>query len=113
MTERIEGVYSAPVVYSAQKTISLRTVNMILLFLLFVSGIYYITTINDLVVKGFVLQNLKAKAGDFSEDNRILNARAASLKSCNDVAKRIEKLNMVSSEKIDYIKVNKGVLAVK
>lgn len=113
MTERIEGVYSTPMVDFGRKKISLKTVNKILLFLLFVSGVYYITTINDLVVKGFVLQDLKSKVEFKSEDNRILNARATSLKSCNELAKRIEGLNMVSSDKINYIKVNKWVLAAK
>jgi hypothetical protein len=113
MTERIEGVYSAPVLDCARKTISLKSVNKGLLFLLFVCGIYYITTVNDLVVKGFVLQDLKVRAGVLNEDNHALNTRAVALKSCNDVSKRIEKLDMVTADKIDYIKVGFGALAAK
>ncbi len=112
MTERIEGVYScAPMVNCATKKISLKTANKVLAFALFVCGIYYITTINDLVVKGFVLQDLKSKAGVLREDNRSMNDRVVALKSCNDLSSRIQALGMVSSDKIDYIKVGKGVLA--
>ena len=113
MTERIEGVYSAPVLDCAQKTVSLKFVNNCLLLLLFVCGIYYITTINDLVVKGFVSQDLKVKAGVLREDNHSLSTRTVALKSCNDVSRRIEKLGMVTTDKIDYIKVGKGALAAK
>lgn len=113
MTERIEGVYSAPIMDRPRKTISLRSANKLLMFLLLVSGIYYITTINDLVVKGFVLQDLKAKAEVLRGENRTMNARAVALKSCNDLSTRIDRLGMVTAEKIDYIKVGKGILAAK
>jgi hypothetical protein len=113
MTERIEGVYSAPVMNSCPKTINLRAVNKALLLLLFVTGIYYITTINDLVVKGFALQALKVKAGVLREDNRSMNARVVALKSCTDLSGRIAGLDMVVADKIDYIKVGKGVLAAR
>jgi len=113
MTERIEGVYSAPIMDSHQRKISLRAVNKVLALLLFVSGIYYITTINDLVVKGFVLQDMKVQAELLREDNRALNARAVALKSCNDLSSRIASLDMVAADKIDYIKVGKGVLAAR
>jgi hypothetical protein len=112
MTERIEGVYSCtPMVNCATKRISLNTVNKILAFVLFACGIYYITTVNDLVVKGFVLQDLKSKAGVLREDNRSMNDRAVALKSCNDLSSRIQALGMVNADKIDYINVGKGTLA--
>jgi hypothetical protein len=113
MTERIEGVYSAPIMDRPKRTISLRSANKVLMVLLLASGIYYITTINDMVVKSFVLQELKVKAEALRDDNRSMNARAVALKSCNDLSSRIEVLGMVSTDKIDYIKVGKGILAAK
>ena len=113
MTERIEGVYSAPMMDRPRKTISLRLVNKALMVLLLVSGVYYITTINDLVVKGFVLQELEARAGLLRDESRTMNDRAVALKSCNDLSSRIDGLGMVATDKIDYIKVGKGVLAAR
>ncbi len=113
MTERIEGVYSAPMMDRPTRTISLRFVNKIFMILLLVSGVYYITTINDLVVKGFVLQDLKAKVEVLRDDNRTMDARAVALKSCNDLSSRIDGLGMVTADKIEYIKVGKGILAAK
>jgi hypothetical protein len=83
--------------------------NGLLVAIIIVGSLYYVTGINDLVVKGFTLQELKNKATLLSEENQSLNVKVASLKSYNNLAKRIEDLKMVAVDNIDYVKLDTGV----
>lgn len=87
--------------------------NRILLFLIIIGGIYYMASVNDLVVKGFKLQELKTCSNNLINENKNINIQVMSLKSYNSLIERVEKLNMVSAADIDYIRVNKGGLAIK
>lgn len=70
-------------------------------------------SVNDLVVKGFKLQELKTCSNNLINENKNINIQVMSLKSYNSLIERVEKLNMVSAADIDYIRVNKGGLAIK
>jgi acetolactate synthase regulatory subunit len=95
------------------KWFSIKILIRILLLLIIIEGVYYMASINDLVVKGFKLQELKTYSNNLANENRNINIQVTSLKSYNSLAKRIEELKMVSAIDIDYIKVNKGELAIK
>lgn len=95
------------------KWFSIKILIRILLLLIIIEGVYYMASINDLVVKGFKLQELKTYSNNLANENRNINIQVTSLKSYNSLAKRIEELKMVYAVDIDYIKVNKGELAIK
>ena len=63
----------------------------------------------SLVVKGFELQELKVKVSNLSEENRKASVETMALKSYGNLAKRIENLNMIAVDNIDYIKIDSGV----
>jgi hypothetical protein len=109
MTQKFEGVYSQKIENNRHNFFSLKTLNFVLLCGIIVGGLYYVTCINDLVVKGFTLQELKAKASSLAEENRNLSIETTSLKSFNNLSARVASLNMVAVDNVDYIKVNSGV----
>jgi hypothetical protein len=109
MTQKFQGVYSQKIENRRSGFFSLKTLNFFLVCFMVVGGLYYVTGINDLVVKGFTLQELKVKANSLSEENRDLSIQTTSLKSFNNLSTRVANLGMVAVDNIDYIKVNSGV----
>jgi hypothetical protein len=76
-------------------------------------SLYYVTSINDLAVKGFKLQELKARTSSLFEENRGLSAKMTYLKSFNNLSARAASLNMVAVDNVDYLKVDGGVALAK
>ncbi|HTW96265.1 MAG TPA: hypothetical protein VMD74_01230 [Candidatus Methylomirabilis sp.] len=113
MTQKNAGVYSPVISKKSTGLPKIKIINFFLLVLIVAGGLYYVTGINDLVVKGFKLQELKNKSGNLAEENRQLNIETASLQSYNNVAKRVGNLGMVAVDNVDYLKVNGGVALVK
>ncbi len=104
-------------IYQKQKQnktwLNLKIANRIILILIIIQGVYYMAGINDLIVKGFKLQELRGKTGALNDENRTLSIKTTSLKSYNNLASRVESLDMVAVANIDYIKINRGDVAVK
>jgi hypothetical protein len=109
MTQKYEGVYSQQIENNNKSWLNIKNLNCFLLTMIILGGLYYVTGINDLVVKGFTLQELKTKAELLQEQNQDLNVETASLQSYGNLAKRIDNLKMVAVDNVDYIKVNSGV----
>lgn len=109
MTQKFSGVYSQQIEAKQSGWFNIKIINSLLLLLIVAGGLYYVTGINDLVVKGFELQKLKAKVSTLSEENKKANVETMALQSYGNLAKRIENLNMVAVDNIDYIKVDSGV----
>jgi hypothetical protein len=109
MTQKFEGVYSQQIEKKQPVWLNIKTFNSFLLALIVVGGLYYVTGINDLVVKGFTLHELKNKVALLSEENKNLSVETASLKSYNNLAKRIDNLKMVAVDNVDYVRVDTGV----
>jgi hypothetical protein len=109
MTQKFAGVYSQQLEKKQPAWRSLKIFNGFLVLMIVVGSLYYVTGINDLVVKGFELQELKVKVSNLAEENKKANIETTALKSYNNLAKRIENLNMVAVDNIDYIKADSGV----
>ncbi|HTX86599.1 MAG TPA: hypothetical protein VMC41_00850 [Candidatus Nanoarchaeia archaeon] len=109
MTQKYEGVYSQKIEKNRAAWLNIRTLNLALVAVIVAGGLYYVTGINDLVVKGFILQQLKTKVALLSEENQNLNVATASLKSYGNLAKRVADLKMVPVDNVDYLKVDAGV----
>lgn len=109
MTQKFSGVYSQQIEAKQPGWFNIKIVNGFLLLLIVAGSLYYVTGINDLVVKGFELQELKAKVSYLSEENKKASAETMALKSYGNLAKRIENLQMVAVDNIDYIKVDSAV----
>lgn len=77
------------------------------------TGVYYITVANDLMAKGFELQDLKKEKQSLERVNERLDSKVASMRSYSHLASKTKKLNMVSADNIDYITVGRSMMAKK
>lgn len=93
--------------------LSLPVINKAFVILIIISAVYYIISVNDLAIKGFVLEESKAKLVELNNHNKELELKAMNLQTYENIVKRAEDLKMVSVEKIDYLTVIGGGVAVK
>lgn len=91
------------------KTVNFSVLNGFLLAIIGAGLIYYVVGVNDLVVKGFELQELKSYSQSLRKENGNYKDYATSLRSYNNLAKRAEKLGMIETEKIDYVRKQSAV----
>ena len=81
--------------------------------LIIFSGISFVVSINNLAIKGFILEDLKKEVNNLKVENENIGLQAAQLKSYDNVAAKAEELKMVKVDKIDYIKINEETVAKK
>jgi conjugal transfer/entry exclusion protein len=91
----------------------IKNLNRILAVAIIATGVYYVTVANDLMAKGFELQELKQEKQSLERVNKQLNSRVTSLRSYSNLASRTGKLNMVSADNIDYITAGRSMMAKK
>ncbi len=74
---------------------------------------YYVVSINDLAIKGFVLRDKKVQVDNLLEDNNQTELAIAKFESYENIEKRAKEMNMVKVGKIDYISVSGKTVARK
>lgn len=87
--------------------------NKFLFFMIIVGGVYFILSINDLSVKGFVLQELRLKSQGLSKENKLAANRVTELESYENIQTRALNMNLVKADKIDYITIANEAVARK
>ncbi len=87
--------------------------NKMLACMIVVACIAYIATINDLSIKGFILQDLKTKVTQLEIDNEQYELRAMNLESYDLIDERAQKLGMVKVDDIKYVSVSNGAVAIR
>lgn len=92
---------------------NLRNINKALALIIIVIGIFYMAGINNLVIKGFVLSDLKQQRNKIAAENKKLELEAMSLSSFNIISQKISNLKMVAVGNIDYISSVNEVVAKK
>ncbi|MFA4834025.1 MAG: hypothetical protein WC619_04255 [Patescibacteria group bacterium] len=90
-----------------------KNLNKFLFVVIVAAGVYYLTGINDLTVKGFKLQEEKNKINLLAEENAVLGLKVTGLESYNNLSERAKELKMVVAGEIDYITVQSGIVAKK
>ena len=96
-----------------KKSNRLAMVNKFLVFLIVVFGVSYVASINDLSIKGFVLQELKVSKEKFNDENIAIELKIMDLGSYESISERASELKMVKVDKIDYITVLSETVAKK
>jgi hypothetical protein len=91
--------------------INLPLVNKILIVLIIVLSISYIASINNLSIKGFVLNDNKAKINDLKKEKSDTELKIAQFESNDSLNNRAQQLAMVKVDKIDYLTVVGGKVA--
>jgi len=89
----------------------IKLVNLFLIALIFISGGFYLTGMNNLVVKGFELQKLKHQAATLANENQEISARKVALESYRNIDSKLRDLNMVAIDKIEYLAATDEVIA--
>ncbi|MBU1684384.1 hypothetical protein KKC56_02890 [Patescibacteria group bacterium] len=86
------------------KLLTVKTLNIFLFLVIVAIGIYYLTIINDLTVKGFQLMSLQKNVTRLINENKDINSKSTSLKSYNNLSQRAKDLNMVAvGDEVNYI----------
>jgi hypothetical protein len=98
---------------NSKKERCIKNLNRILAIAIIATGVYYVTVANDLMAKGFELQDLKKEKQSLQRVNEQLNSQVASMRSYSNLASRTNELNMVSADNIDYITAGRSVVAKK
>ena len=87
--------------------------NRLLMLFVVVLGVGYIAAVNDISIKGFVLDGLKNQQIKLEGNNKHLELEIMALESYDTIDKRAHELKMVKVDKVDYITINSDDLAKK
>jgi len=93
------------------KFLNLKIINLAILFIIIVSGVYYLIGTNDLTVKGFSQEKLREKNRQLAKENENLELSITLLSSYNNINSRIKNLKMVAVNNVDYLEVGVNVVA--
>ncbi|RMD59746.1 hypothetical protein D6821_00490 [Candidatus Parcubacteria bacterium] len=93
--------------------INFRALNFVLLLILIGGGIYYIIGINELSVRGFIVNQLNQEVKALEEKHNQLEERVTELKSYVKLEERIKATQMVKVDKIEYLDSEAGAVAYK
>ncbi|MDD2680933.1 MAG: hypothetical protein PHE20_02380 [Patescibacteria group bacterium] len=96
-----------------KKIFSWRPINTLLGIACLAFGFVYLIGMNDLTVKGFVLNDLKSQASILAEENQDLQTRSLTLQSYTALSPRLQNLNMVQVEDVAYFSPQASVVAKK
>ncbi|MEA1963367.1 MAG: hypothetical protein U9M94_03985 [Patescibacteria group bacterium] len=116
INNRLPKNYGGKLLNSKRKKrniLSWKLLSGTIIFLTVLSGLCYIVTINDLAVKGIVLEELKKEA---TRQNNLTNdyeLAIMEMESYDNINKRAKDMKMVKVDKIDYITINNEGVAKK
>ena len=96
-----------------KRKIKLRIVNKFLVVMIVFLGVYFVVSVNDLAIEGFVLKELKVKSAELENINNNVELSIMELESYENISEKAKNLDMVKVGKIDYITVVSGAVAKK
>lgn len=92
---------------------SLALFNRFLSVLLFFSVIFYVLVINDIAVKGIVLEELKKQEKKLNVEAKNHELAIMHLESFDNISRKAADLKMVKVDEIEYIVINNNGVAMK
>lgn len=95
------------------RRLSLKSLNLGLFSLILLFGLAYVVCINDLTVKGFALKEMKAKVSSLANENQEIEDKVMAIQSYNNLVEKVKDLNMVAVGEVDYLTINKNMVAKK
>jgi hypothetical protein len=91
--------------------ITIVRVNRTIAILIVAFFVGYLFTVNDLAVKGIVLNDLKTKVNELNQENQTIELQSTNLEANSNINNRAQQLAMVKADKIDYINITDGKVA--
>ncbi|MFH1427962.1 MAG: hypothetical protein ABIG60_05570 [Patescibacteria group bacterium] len=98
-------------IFKLRNFASIKLLNIIMLIFIVIAGVFYLVTMNDLIVKGFKLQEFKNEITILKNENKDLELKVMALESLNNLHEKAAKLNMVAVGEVDYLTVFREVAA--
>ena len=95
--------------YQANPELKVRRFNLVIFSLLLIFSGAYLCLMNSVMVRGFELQKLKLKSQILADDNRNFELQVASLKSYDNLSQKLQQLQMVAVDNIDYLSVTSAL----
>jgi hypothetical protein len=97
----------------SKKNKTLSWLNATIVVCLAFSLIYYVVGVNDLTVKGFDLQEKEIQVRALALENENYQDMVMAKESLNNVKSRIDDLDLVAVEDINYITITNTTVAKK
>jgi len=91
----------------------LGILNKFLFIVIIINGIYFVASVNDLSIKGFVLRELRLKSEELQNNNKLVTNKVTELESYENIQKRALGMNLVKAGTIEYITVISEAVARK
>ncbi len=91
----------------------LSAVNLCLVLVVVLGGLYFLKSMDDVMVKNLELEQLKTELNVLQEEKQELDYKKNALGSYENVSTRLEDLKMVKVTDIEYISVGEDSLAKK
>lgn len=95
------------------KNKSWKAINLCLVVLVLVSGMYFLKSIDDIMMKSVELDELKSDLNSLQSGNKEMESQKNYLESYENISSRLGELEMVKISNIDYINVGEDSLAKK
>jgi hypothetical protein len=99
--------------FIVKRLFNLKSFNKLLVCLIIILGVSYMACMNDLAIKGFILQDLKSKSKKLTSDNNNTELEIMKLQAYENIDAKAKEMKMVQVDKIDYINVLSSIVAKK
>ena len=76
-------------------------------------SVVYLVQVNSLATKGYAIRELEKKIASNQKENERLQMQIVEAQSLGTLQKRIDALQLVKSDRIDYIKPSQSAVALR
>jgi cell division protein FtsB len=102
-----------------KRTVNLRlkrgpyTTALILIVLISVLSLFFLAQVFQSATSGYQISDLQKQADELKEKNKTLEIKAAELRSFDRIKQEAEKLNMIKSDQIVYLRAKTSMAAAR
>lgn len=86
---------------------------VVILGMVVLMGLTYLVQVNKVSTSGFEIQELEQRVTELKKENAKLELTAAQLESLSTIEQRVQRLDLVSTEKVDYLEIHDSQFAQK
>ena len=90
-----------------------RLLNRFMFSLVAILGLAYVVSVNDISIKGFILEDLQREARVLKTQAEEKEFAIIKLKSYQNISQRAENMNMVKVDSVDYLVTKREEMAKK
>jgi len=113
MTNRIQNQNTKQKETGLNEYFSIKVFNIFIIGLIVITGFLYLTQVNASAVKGYIIKDLETKLEQEKVNTQNLELEAQAKQSVSNVAEKIQALGLVNADKVEYLQVAGGTVAMK